>query len=79
MQNDRLADQPGEQSASRVTRLSNTNICVQVNNWFINARRRLPREDAKKLIEDGQAPERAGTEDSADSDMPMGMDGNMRY
>jgi len=51
----------------------------QVNNWFINARRRLPREDAKKLIEDGQAPERAGTEDSADSDMPMGMDGNMRY
>ncbi|KIW04490.1 hypothetical protein, variant [Verruconis gallopava] len=55
----------------------------QVNNWFINARRRLPREDAKKLIDEGK--NRAGTEDSADSDVPMDgaredvADGNIRY
>jgi hypothetical protein len=43
---------------------------VQVNNWFINARRRLPREDANKLVEK-EAKERAGTVDSTDSEMQL--------
>jgi hypothetical protein len=45
-------------------------INEQVNNWFINARRRLPREDAKKLVEQ-EGNERSGTVDSVDSDMQV--------
>ncbi|KAF2433454.1 hypothetical protein EJ08DRAFT_555005, partial [Tothia fuscella] len=41
---------PSEDEKQRLCDMTKLNMS-QVNNWFINARRRLPRQDAKQRVE----------------------------
>ncbi|KAE9968038.1 hypothetical protein EG328_007814 [Venturia inaequalis] len=55
---------PTEEQKQELVRLTRLNMS-QVNNWFINARRRQPRREAESIIEEQR--ERGATEHSEDS------------
>ncbi|TID27085.1 hypothetical protein E6O75_ATG01578 [Venturia nashicola] len=56
---------PTEEQKQELVRLTRLNMS-QVNNWFINARRRQPRREAESILE-SQREQRGATENSEDS------------